>query len=524
MPYHEIAGGDTLNQLTKVRGSPKGARMDEAMPKLRQVVRLDSMPVTKAEFTPEGYLVDKPILTTTGIFEYANPDGSIRRELRLPEDVFDKDSLASYKGKPIIITHDAGLVTKDNVHRFQIGTILSEGQRSGDDVKAEIVIHDTDRMKDCKLKELSLGYNLELDETPGVWHGQRYDAIQRNISVNHLALVREARAGEQARLNLDSRDANINILKGGRPMKKVKKARRNDGILTPDELAKAIEMYKASHKVAEDAEDEIAEEEVKKEPETVEEKMKYVKDRRDRRDEEGDPKDEEEAMGIIANQDEDIDYLFDIIDTLLAERDMKKDACEDEENKLQGDADEEEEIAVEEEEELPEEEQTDAEEEEEAVEEEVIPEDEETDAEEEEIVEEEEVPEDEEMDSDDDDIPFATEDDKPLNTDSVDKIVRTRIQLGMMGRALHLDGLENTKPLAAKKRIIKAVNPSIRLDGKSAAYINAAYDIAVNSVKSAKKDTGYQKRQMFNKDAKVVSTGYSAASARDKMIARHSHK
>ena len=495
-------------------------RMDEAMPR-RDVVRYDSLPVHKAKFTPEGYLVDRPILTTTGIFEYTNPDGSIRRELRLPEEVFAKESLASYKGKPIIITHDAGLVTKDNVHRFQIGTILSEGIRSGDNLKADIIIHDTDKMEDCKLKELSVGYNLELDETPGVWHGEHYDAIQRNIRSNHLALVREARAGEQARLNLDSRDAGINILKGGKPMKKVKKARRNDGILTPDELAKAIEMYKASHKVAEDAEEEVVEEE-KKTPETVEDKVKYVKDRRDRRDEEGDPEDEEEAMGIIANQDEDIDYLFDIIDTLLAERDMKKDACSDEENKLDA---EDEEVVEEEEEVLPEDEEADAEEEEEVTEEEEeIPLDEETDAEEEEEVveEEEEIPEDEEMDGDDDDIPFCEEEDRPLNTDSVDKIVRERIKLGMVGRALHLDGLENLRPMAAKKRIIKAVRPGMRLDGKSAAYINAAYDMAVNSVKKAsKKDTGYQKRQMFNKDGRVVKSD-SAASKRDKMIARHS--
>ena len=83
--------------------------------------------------------MDRPVLTSTGIFEYRNPDGSIRRELRLPEDVFDPASLQSYRGRPIILTHDAGLVTKDNVSRYQIGTILSEGIRSGRDVRADIV-------------------------------------------------------------------------------------------------------------------------------------------------------------------------------------------------------------------------------------------------------------------------------------------------------------------------------------------------------------------------------------------------
>ena len=142
---------------------------------LKRVIRLDSVPMPRAYFTPEGFLKDKPILTSTGIFEYSNPDGSIRRELRLPEDVFSPESLRSYKGKPVVISHDAGLIDKGNVAENQIGTILSEGERSGDDVRAEIIIHDTDAMKDAGFKELSLGYNLDLDETPGEWNGQSYD-------------------------------------------------------------------------------------------------------------------------------------------------------------------------------------------------------------------------------------------------------------------------------------------------------------------------------------------------------------
>ncbi len=71
-------------------------------PKLARVLRLDSIPLVKATYTPEGYLEDTPILTSTGIFEYTNPDGSIRRELRLPEEVFQT-------GKPCIILREANL-------------------------------------------------------------------------------------------------------------------------------------------------------------------------------------------------------------------------------------------------------------------------------------------------------------------------------------------------------------------------------------------------------------------------------
>ena len=175
---------------------------------LVKVQRLDAIRLDqndKTYFTEEGYLVDHPVLTSTGIFEYKNPDGTIRRELRLPENVFNEKSLKSYKGKPIIITHDAGAIDKYNVTNEQIGTILSEGYQDGEDVRAEIIIHDTDGMKECGLRELSLGYNLTLDETPGEWNGEPYDAIQKNIIINHLALVSTARAGEQARLNIDGK-------------------------------------------------------------------------------------------------------------------------------------------------------------------------------------------------------------------------------------------------------------------------------------------------------------------------------
>lgn len=505
-------------------------------PHLLNVIRLDSLPLNQTYFTPEGYLRDRPILTSTGIFEYRNPDGSVRRELRLPDEVFDAESLRSYQGKPIIITHDAGLVDKDNVSSEQIGTILSEGYRSGNDVRADIVIHDTDEMKDCGLKELSLGYNLDLDETPGIWNDMPYDAIQRNIRINHLALVREARAGEQARLNIDGRDYTT-FLKGGKKAmsvtkkKTAKKTRRADGVLTPEQLSSAIEAYKAKRAArlaAKADEDAPAAEEVAKAEETavdndtvaenatVEEKVEMVKDRRDRRDEEGDPATVEEAQGVIANQDEDIDVLFDIIDTLLAEKAFDgggKSKCDEDDDLLEEETAtdegevEEEEVAADEGEDVVEGEETATDEGE--AEEEVA-----ADEGEEEIVEDEDEEETAEP---------ATS--GTVNADSVDKIVRQRIKLGMIGRTLNLDGLEDMSPSKAKKAVIKAVRPGIRLDGKSPAYIQAMFDLACEEVKAnSKKGTSYQKKQMFNSDGRSAAKKVSGASAaRQRMIDRQ-HK
>ena len=465
-------------------------------PTLTKVIRLDSLPIEQTYYTEEGYLKDRPILTSCGIFEYKNPDGSIRRELRLPEDVFAEESLASYKGKPIIITHDAGIVTKENVGDHQIGTILSEGYRSGEDVRAEIVIHQTDAMKRSRLKQLSLGYDLDLEETAGEWNGEHYDAIQRNIRINHLALVREARAGDQARLNIDSRDSNT-ILKGGKAMsKKTKDTRRADGLLSQEELAAAIEEYMARRAASAAADEDDAtkqavpddaaqsaavdgEGEATAEPATIEEKVQLIKDRNDA---EGDaPETVEQANEVIAQKDEDLGILYDIIDTLLAERDFGKDCGTEGATATDGECGE----------------NTDgAEEGEEKAE--------------------------ENTDGADAPIPTfeAPKATSQMNADAVDAIVRQRIQLGMLGRTLNLDGVEMMGIPEAKKAIILAVRPSARFDGKSETYIDAMFDMAVQEVSaSTKKDTAFQRKQMFNKDSR--SEGENDADANSAMSARH---
>lgn len=500
-------------------------------PKLKKVIRLDNLPLDRTYYTEEGYLKDNPIVTRTGIFEYVNADGTISRELRLPEEVFDPESLSSYKGKPVIVTHDAGCIDKDNVHQEQIGTILSDGYQDGNKVRAEIIIHDTDELKSCGLRELSLGYNLDLEYTSGEWNGQHYDAIQRNIRINHLALVQEARAGETARLNIDSRDKSKKSKEDSSMKKNIKKTKkRSDGVLSPEQLALAIEEYKArrAQRLAEKADEEGTEEVVSVPPATdneetapaaapveaidedapVEEKVEILKDRRDRRDSEGDPESTEEAMAVIANQDEDIDILFDIIDSLLAEKAFD----EAEETPSEENADEDEETASEEN----------------ADEDDVVEGEENADDDEEEIVEDEDEETSEENADDDEEVLPTVEpkDGEKMNADSVDAIVRQRVQLGMVGRVLNMDGLESMKLATAKKAVIKAVRPGLRLDGKSKAYINAAFDCAVADVMArSRKDTKYQKKQMFNGDSRSTrKSADSALAARERMIKRQREK
>lgn len=427
-----------------------------------KVQRFDSLPLDATYFTDEGYLVDHPIVTSVGIFVYHNPDGSERRELRLPEEVFAEKSLASYKGKPIIVTHDAGYVDTDNVKEESIGTILSEGYRDGDDVRAEIIIHDTDSLKKYKMRELSCGYNLRLDETPGVWEGQPYDAIQRDIEINHLALVDKARAGEQARLNIDGQGHDC--MKGEK-LNMENTTKRTDGAPTPEELAAAVEAFKkrraersgaaADGGITAEPPAQTAGAAEGEQPDAVQQ----VKDRRDRRDSEGDPADMPGAMGVIAQQDEDIDTLLGVIDVLKAAG-TTTDGAEGDCGGTQTDGDGDEGNAAQ---------------------------------------------------------------DKKDRADSANDFCEL-LRVVRVGDRLNMDGLETMSVKDAKKAVLGKLKPTLHLDGKSAAYVNAAFDMAVSEMKE-RKDTNYQRSQMMHGDGKppVKQTG-SASEARQRMIDRRMKK
>lgn len=185
------------------------------------VQRYDSINMPTARIDADGFLHDSPVLTRTGVFRYRNPDGSERLEWRPPEEVFRADSLTSYKGKPITIRHPTeGEVTAKNARRVTVGTIVSEGRQDGNNVLGDIVIHDPAAMG--SKRELSLGYRLDVEEQAGVTpEGERYTHVQRNIMINHLSVVDNARAGRQARLNMDGDEIYEDESEVKKPMPKI---------------------------------------------------------------------------------------------------------------------------------------------------------------------------------------------------------------------------------------------------------------------------------------------------------------
>ena len=177
---------------------------------MAQVYRLDlSSGETKArKRTPQGGLVADANLTRTGVFEYRDENGGRRRELRSPEEVFDQKSLASYPLAPVTVDHP-GRVGPDNWKTHAVGHVGAAVRQAGHFVAGEVHVQHggaMERAENGELSEISCGYHCDLDPTPGVYQGQPYDAVQRNIRINHVALGPKGwgRMGPETRMHMDS--------------------------------------------------------------------------------------------------------------------------------------------------------------------------------------------------------------------------------------------------------------------------------------------------------------------------------
>jgi len=149
-------------------------------------------------------------LTRTGVFPYRQADGTIRRELRHPDDVFHPDALESLKGVPVVVGHPAMLDAK-NWPALAKGDVRDDVTKDDRYVAATLAINDAETVKDIgkKLVELSCGYFADVIPESGTYDGEPYDARQTNIRYNHVGLGPKdwGRAGNEVRVHLDAQDA-----------------------------------------------------------------------------------------------------------------------------------------------------------------------------------------------------------------------------------------------------------------------------------------------------------------------------
>lgn len=174
-----------------------------------QVIRFDKGELQNAEKTPQGFLRVPVYATRAGVFNYKTGDGKIIRELRPPEEVFKADSLHSLSGAPFTLRHPPEMITPKNVSKYQKGHVLESIRQDGDKVACSVIISDADAIAavEAGMREVSCGYHADIFDEAGVFQGQPYDVVQRNIRYNHLAATDKGRAGPEVRIRLDAADA-----------------------------------------------------------------------------------------------------------------------------------------------------------------------------------------------------------------------------------------------------------------------------------------------------------------------------
>jgi len=174
------------------------------------VLRYDkASPLSKPVRLPNGFVRAEGYLTRTGIFVYRDAKGNTVRELRPPEEVMHPEALASFALVPVTNDHPSELLTADNAKQYAVGSVSESVVPEGDKVRASLMITDAAAIEalDAGKSELSCGYTADVVLESGVWQGQPYDAIQRNIRGNHVALVDAGRAGPACAIRMDAAGA-----------------------------------------------------------------------------------------------------------------------------------------------------------------------------------------------------------------------------------------------------------------------------------------------------------------------------
>jgi uncharacterized protein len=168
----------------------------------------DAVTVAGTWRTGDGYLIAEARCVRTGVQIYSGdevgkPEQQIVRVYRAPEEVFAPDSLQSFTHAPVTVDHPQEEVTADNWKTLAVGEVSTAAKQDGRWVYLPLVLKDAAAIASIEAgkRQLSAGYRCELDWTSGVTaDGEPFDAQQKAIRINHLALVDRARAGSEARI------------------------------------------------------------------------------------------------------------------------------------------------------------------------------------------------------------------------------------------------------------------------------------------------------------------------------------
>lgn len=168
--------------------------------------RYDKTYIKDFRETPEGYLTVNVPITRPGVFPYQRQDGTVQMEAKLPEEIFSDATLYSAKSKPVTDEHPNEPVTIDNYQQYSKG--MSHTDARVEDLKVYVSLTITDKDLIQKIydgkNEISIGFTSDVVAEKGTYKGESYEYVQRNIEINHIAIVDKGRAGPEVAIRSDS--------------------------------------------------------------------------------------------------------------------------------------------------------------------------------------------------------------------------------------------------------------------------------------------------------------------------------
>lgn len=205
--------------------------------------------------TPEGFLICHNVpLARTGWYEYLGTEVGLDTEdivkvYRSPDEVFSKEAIASFEGKPVTDNHPPELLTsKDTIYIKGTAQNIRRSTEEPDLLVGDLFIYDEILIREIQegKREVSCGYDLFYQNNGD----GTYSQVQ--IRGNHVAIVNSGRAGSRVAI----KDSNSNMKGEKRMGKKIKMPQNNavTSILTalglkhyaadaePDEIANTLDQ------------------------------------------------------------------------------------------------------------------------------------------------------------------------------------------------------------------------------------------------------------------------------------------
>lgn len=162
-------------------------------------------------YTDNGFLRVSGKAARTGVYQYLASElelndrapNDIVNVYRPAEEVFDSNSLQSYSNVDVTNDHPNALVNSDTYKSTSVGHVISASQ-DGDFVNVDMIIKDAQAIKDVESgkAQLSPGYTaVYVAEKGNAPCGTAYDFKQTGLDINHVAIVKRGRGGDQVRIN-----------------------------------------------------------------------------------------------------------------------------------------------------------------------------------------------------------------------------------------------------------------------------------------------------------------------------------